>query len=226
MRKLYMADIPDDPQNAASWPLTEILDTSTVTTAIKQEGMAAFDVDGDGRVDLLAGIYWFKHQGGNEFQPIQIADHPVHRRRTLQTGQGRPNCARARRRQRPPLVHRMSGRPDGSQSWMCRPLLDRDVLSGHTLAVADINADGNLDIFCAEMHTPGPKEKCTAWVLYGDGQGQFQVQQLSVGIGNHDSRVADVNGDGRLDIVNPFIWHTPRVEVWPTRQLEIRFDHP
>lgn len=89
------------------------------------------------------------------------------------------------------------------------------MLSGHTLAVAHVNGDGNLDIFCAEMRTPGPKEKCTAWILYGDGQGSFQVQQLSVGIGNHDSRVADVDGDGRLDIVTkPYTWETPRVDVW------------
>ena len=149
------------------------------------------------------------------------------RRRTLQTGQGRPDRAGSRRRQRAAVVHRMPRRPDGSKSLDAPPLLDRDVLSGHTLAVADINADGNLDIFCAEMHTPGPKEKCTAWVLYGDGQGNFQVQQLSVGIGNHDSRVADVNGDGRLDIVTkPYTGHASRGCVAESRQRRNPFDDP
>ena len=75
--------------------------------------------------------------------------------------------------------------------------------------------DGHLDLFCAEMHTPGHGEDCTAWILYGDGQGNFTVQVLSVGIGNHDSRVADVNGDSRLDIVTkPYTWDTPRIDVW------------
>jgi hypothetical protein len=74
--KLFMAEIPDNPRAAKLWPLTEILDTSKVHTAIKQEGMAAFDVDGDGQKDLLAGLYWFKHTGGNSFRPIRIADHP------------------------------------------------------------------------------------------------------------------------------------------------------
>lgn len=216
VRKLFMAEIPDDLRAAGTWPLTQILDTSTVKTAIKQEGMAAFDVDGDGLVDLLAGIYWFKYKGGNDFQAIQIADHPGR----IAAGHFKPGK----------IAQIVLGPGDGNgplwfiecqgaltdpKAWTRRPLLDRDVLSGHTLAVADINADGKLDIFCAEMHTPGPKKKCTAWILYGDGRGRFQVQRLSVGIGNHESRVADVDGDGRLDIVTkPYTWDTPRGDVW------------
>lgn len=215
-RKLFLAEIPDNPRSAGTWPLTEILDTSKVKTAIKQEGMAAFDVDGDGREDLLAGIYWFKHRGGNEFQPVQIADHPGR----IAAGHFQPgNVAQIvlgpGDGNGPLWFIECRGEPTDPRSWTRRPLLDRDVLSGHTLAVADINADGNLDIFCAEMHTPGPQDKCTAWILYGDGRGRFQVQPLSVGIGNHDSRVADVNGDGRLDIVTkPYTWDTPRVDLW------------
>ena len=30
-------------------------------------------------------------------------------------------------------------------------LLDRDMIHGHSLCVADIDGDGNLDIFAAEM---------------------------------------------------------------------------
>jgi hypothetical protein len=215
-RKLFMAEIPDNPRTATTWPLTEILDTSTVKTAIKQEGMAAFDVDGDGRVDLLAGIYWFKHRGGNDFRPIRIADHPGR----IAAGHFKPGkvaqiVLAPGDGDGPLWLTECQGEPTDPRAWTRRTLLDRDVLSGHTLAVADINADGNLDIFCAEMHTPGPKEKCTAWILYGDGEGHFQVQQLSVGIGNHESRVADVNGDGRLDVVTkPYTWDTPRIDVW------------
>ncbi len=215
-RKLFLAEIPANPRAAGPWPLTEILDTSTVQTAIKQEGMAAFDVDGDGRQDLLAGIYWFRHQGESRFQPIQIAEHPGRiAAGHFQPGKVAQIVLAPGDGDGPLWFIECQGDPADPQAWTRRPLLDRDVLSGHTLEVADINTDGNLDIFCAEMHTPGPKEKCTAWILYGDGQGRFQVQQLSVGIGNHDSRVADVNGDGRLDIVTkPYTWDAPRIDAW------------
>jgi len=36
----------------------------------KQEGMDVCDVDGDGRPDLLAGMWWFKYDGGNRFEPV------------------------------------------------------------------------------------------------------------------------------------------------------------
>jgi len=214
--KLFLADIPNHPRTAGLWPLTEILDTAHVKTAIKQEGMAAFDVDGDGQLDLLAGIYWFKHTGGNHFHAIRIADHPGR----IAAGHFRPGkiaqIVLAPGDGNGPLwLIECRGDPTNPKDWTRRRLLDREVRSGHTLAVADINGDGHLDIFCAEMHTPGPKQKCAAWALYGNGRGQFLVRQLSAGIGNHESRVADVNGDGRLDIVTkPYTWDTPRVDVW------------
>ncbi|MBP8258290.1 MAG: VCBS repeat-containing protein [Verrucomicrobia bacterium] len=215
-RRLFMAEIPENPLAAELWPLIEILNTSTVKTAIKQEGMAAFDIDGDGRLDLLAGIYWFKHAGGNDFKPVQIADHPGR----IAAGHFKPGkvaqIVLAPGDGNGPLWYmECQGDPVDPKAWTRRRLLERDVLSGHTLEVADINGDRHLDIFCAEMHTPGPKEKCAAWVLYGDGRGNFQTQELSVGIDNHDSRAADLNGDGRLDIVTkPYTWDTPRVDVW------------
>jgi hypothetical protein len=92
---------------------------------------------------------------------------------------------------------------------------------GHSLQVADIDGDGNLDIFCAEMgkwteRSPVPDNPdARMWVFYGDGRGGFTTREVARGSGNHDSKVGDLDGDGRLDILGkPYNWDTPRVDIW------------
>lgn len=215
-RKLFLADIPVDPRGAAPWPATAIFDASAVGGPTKQEGLFACDIDGDGRTDLLGGQFWFRGGGDGRFRATRISDRP-----------GRVVAGRFKPGRHPQIVLapgdgngplqfiECEGDPADPAAWRSRPMLGRDVIAGHTLEVADLNGDRNPDLFCAEMHTPGAGDRCTAWILYGDGRGGFRTQVLSTGIGNHDSRVADVNGDGRPDIVTkPYTWDTPRWDVW------------
>ena len=63
--------------------------------------------------------------------------------------------------------------------------------------------------------SPPDDPNCRAWILYGDGRGGFTTTVLSTGIGYHEARVADLDGDGDLDIFNkPYRFDTPRVDVW------------
>ena len=43
------------------------------------------------------------------------------------------------------------GNPENTKDWVGRDLLERDMIHGHSLCVADIDGDGQLDIFAAEM---------------------------------------------------------------------------
>jgi hypothetical protein len=85
------------------------------------------------------------------------------------------------------------------------------VTHGHSLQVADVNADGHQDIFVAEMGLWGsvgssPNNPDAAIdIFYGDGSGSFTRQTVHVGQGGHESRLADLDGDGDLDILHkPF----------------------
>ena len=85
----------------------------------------------------------------------------------------------------------------------------------------DIDGDGNDDIFAAEMakwteSRPDPDNpNAEAWVFYGDGKGNFKKTVLARGIGFHEGRLADLDGDGDLDILDkPYNWEAPRVDVW------------
>ncbi len=90
---------------------------------------------------------------------------------------------------------------------------------GHSLSIADVNGDGNLDIFCAEMRLNGGNSDAKMWWLLGDGQGNFTIQIIATGLGNHESRVGDLDDDGDLDILGkPYNWETPRVDIWLNEQ--------
>jgi hypothetical protein len=92
------------------------------------------------------------------------------------------------------------------------------VIHGHSLALADINGDGNLDVFIGEMAQWGnsvdnPNAKVR--VLYGNGNGHFTEQIVSTGQGVHESKAADLDGDGKIDILGkPFIHNIPRLDIW------------
>jgi hypothetical protein len=221
--KLLLAEFPDNPRTEATWPLAEIFDVKSVPVKNKQEGMAVFDVDADGRPDLLAGNHWFKHRGGNRFQPIRICEEP-----------GRIAAGKFKPGKYPQIVvgpgdvngplwfiECPSGDPTDPQSWVKRDLLNRTVIHGHSLQLGDVNGDGHLDIFAGEMakwsRTPllADHPGATAWILYGDGRGNFTTTVFATGFGFHEAQVADVNGDGRLDVVSkPYTWDTPRLDIW------------
>jgi hypothetical protein len=206
-RKLFLTEMPDDPARLENWKVAEIW----TWTQGQHEGLAAGDINQDGRINLVGGGHWFEHVGGMEFRPHKIDDYGLSRSAVgdlveggwpevvLNSGDGVGPLN---------LYEHRDGR------WVKRTLIER-VDHGHTLQVADINGDGHLDIYAAEMHTPGAGDACRQWILYGDGQGNFRTQVVSTGIGNHESRLADLNGNGRLDIVGkPYTWNAPRIDVW------------
>jgi Bacterial Ig-like domain (group 3)/FG-GAP-like repeat len=79
--------------------------------------------------------------------------------------------------------------------------------AAQSVAVADVNGDGRLDLLvagCASLNSSGGCASGVVSVLMGNGDGTFQaaVPYDSGGGGGAEAvAVADVNGDGRLDLV-------------------------
>ena len=224
--KLYLAEIPDNPRQAASWKCTEIYGYSGDSEMIQRqtrpypgfkgvnehEGLAKAGIDGDGKLDIIGGGRWFKHVEGTTFLPNVIdAGYQFTRAAAGQLMEGgRPEVVLVVGDGWAPLM--MYEWQKGT--WVPTELI-HEVDCGHSLALVDFNQDGHLDIWVAEMRLNDGNPDAKNMLLLGDGKGKFETVIISEGIANHESKIADLDGDGDLDILDkPYSWQTPRLDIW------------
>jgi hypothetical protein len=226
-KTLYLADIPADPKG--KWRFEPVFSGEAgEKSSWYAEGLAKADVDGDGHVDLLGGNYWFKFQKSTgAFRPVRVGEQGGR----IGVGQFKPGKI-------PQIVispgdgkgrlmfYEFTGNPgvdspEDSTKWRGRDLLGREMIHGHTLEVADLDGDGHLDLFAAEMakwhetQEQPDNPAAEALIFYGDGNGNFRKEVFKTGWDFHEGRLADLDGDGDLDIFcKPYTWKAPRLDVW------------
>ena len=224
-RKLYFCEIPVPPQRSP-WPCRAIYSYGGDSEPLQRgrpapfkgvnehEGLAAADIDGDGQLDVVGGGRWFRRTREGKFE-VNLID-PAYAFTRVAVGQlkqgGRPEVVMVVGDGEGPLIWYEWVRG----TWIPHQL--GEVENGHTLQVVDFDGDGHLDIFCAEMRLRGGNADARVYLFRGDGAGHFKKLILLKGFGFHESKVADLNGDGKLDILGkPYNWQTPRVDIWLQR---------
>jgi hypothetical protein len=222
-------EIPADPTRL--WPKHII--GEGVHGGITPGGVA--DIDGDGDLDIVRGDTWYENVDG---KGLEWAAH-----RNIPFGRVGPYgmCSRC-------VVTDIDGdgktelvmvdadivgseaaiirNVDGKGGEWEREDLPRSFTYGslHSLAVADMNGDGLLDIVTNEQEELLPEgrqdPRFVLWQNMGGGRFEERII-LDQALGGHELQVADVDGDGRLDILSK-AWD---VQGWNGAQGRMHVDY-
>ncbi|MCL4858465.1 MAG: VCBS repeat-containing protein [Caldilineaceae bacterium] len=210
-QKLMLAEIPADPHIDEEWAHRAIF---TWEGDSELEGLAQGDINLDGVANLVGGGRWFEYDPKHDHFIAHVIDESMGFTRAA-VGQlvagGRPEVVFGAGDQVGPLRW-YEWADDG---WVAHALLDEPITRGHSLAIGDIDLDGHLDIFAAEMRLNGGHPTSRMWAFLGDSQGNFERTEVAVSYDNHESVLADLDGDGDLDILGkPYNHETPRLDIW------------
>lgn len=147
-------EVPDDPRDGP-WPRRVLAEIS------HQEEIVAFDIDGDGRLDLICGPWWLRNRGDGTFEPHVIAEgFEAARVRVADiNGDGQPEVVIGEESLDYPSrtvgfarVAWFERPADPRQSPWPAHVIDR-IRCPHSIDVADLDGDGEPEVIAGE-HDP------------------------------------------------------------------------
>jgi hypothetical protein len=205
---LFWYRIPADP--TAKWIRTRIGDE--VHSGMWPAGVG--DIDGDGDLDVFThawyenldgkGGSWAKHDNvgfgrrGNFGYSQQSALVDMDGDGDLDIVHGESDYFRN-------AAIQWSENVDGKGgAWKAHalPMNGEEAGDFHSVAAHDFDGDGDIDIFAAESEWMATRARWFIWENV-DGKGaKFERHTILEGLGAHNALVADMDGDGDMDIVS------------------------
>ena len=193
-------EIPPDP--TATWPMQEVY---SFYSPSHQGGLRMADIDGDGRPDILAGMYWIHSPESFdlpwrlfaitlwnetlEAAMLRLAYAPL-------TGRD-PELVAAERDVSPARLARFQKPNDPRQLWIEHRMEGvPDLSEVNSLEIGDFDGDGRPDILLAEK-----AGAARLIVLHNEGDARFTPLIVAQGHPVTFAHAVDINGDGRPDIL-------------------------
>lgn len=181
-------------------------------------GVALGDLDNDGDLDIARSNAWFENADGkgtrwlqhpipfgNPGQPYPLATRCV----VVDINKdGHRDLVMTENEIKSGKIAWLENEDGKGLSWKVHALRAGDSAprgAYHSLAVADFDNDGDPDIFTVEMEAIAGARP-PRWFIWEnvDGKGGDFVERVIVdnGLGGHEAVVADIDGDGDIDIAS------------------------
>lgn len=191
----------------------------------KGEGLAVADLDRDGDIDILFSNLWLENRSGGGWPMHDIAPNwDIDTRIAVvdMNRDGRADVVLSGSEGEAGIAWFEAPKEPASGSWQ-QNLIEPGMLVGaHSLAVLDLDLDGDLDVVTGEMHT-SPGKRILAY-LQGPG-GWTRV--LIATHGCHNMMAGDLDADGDIDLVGKNYGGAGRfLELWVNRAAELRHVPP
>lgn len=193
-------------------PRTEVFERFANGAISCHDNMAA-DIDGDGRPDVVRGDVWFENADGKGTQwkehpslTPQGGSRPDRFGLALKSwvcdldGDGDNDILQAEADTVDGRVFWFENLGQGKE-WRYRPISPEHTRQDfHSLAVADFDNDGDLDVFSGGGPLSKSVHQCFVWENLDCKGGQWKQHMVLEGKRCHEAKAADVDGDGDIDI--------------------------
>ncbi len=193
------------------------------------EGMDVGDLDRDGDPDIVLNGFWLETPDGGLDGPWR--EHVIDDKWYTQTGDWTANNCKVYVKDmngddRVDVLLSQSERADYPVAWYAsenprRGSWTEHVIDTvdfcHTLKAADMDNDGDIDIVVGEMEKSEDPDQVLIYRNRGDGISWKREVVANISI--YSGVLADIGGDGDMDIVANRNWNQKPIEIWKNMLL-------